>query len=494
MSRMLSIVVLLAILVAIGVIFFRVMSAFLVPVFFAALLAVIFEPLHQRVSEKFGQKSRYLAAGITTLFAGFAVIAPAALIITLAVLEGVALVNQFGDVSVRKRLDNVREQMQLEIPHHDDLRKIESTLSFLDASLSRGETPRVDQATLDNLKARADRLATYIADQKPQTPAADPRPLQSALERLRSATPPGRLEFDLALQSARQEFRDFKLKYLGGPYRAWLKELVNPSHDQIESFREAWLSTKSPLVALTGDTAGALVRTIFGGLILVATLFFLYADGPQMLDTVIKFLPLEERYVRELITEFDRASRAVVLATLLSALAQGLLAGIGYHFAGAGSVFLLTILTAMFAMVPFLGAASVWVSVCLWLYFYEGSATAAIALAIYGTFIVSMADNVIKPLVLHGQSNLHPLLALLSILGGVQALGPIGILVGPMSVVFLQVLVRILHREYKSFESRMETGEPTPEEAEAVPPPEADDVPPQENGFEEDHSASTPSP
>ena len=201
-------------------------------------------------------------------------------------------------------------------------------------------------------------------------------------------------------------------------------------------------------MSITGDTASLAARLVFSTVIMVATLFFLFADGPQLLDACIKFLPLEEHYVRELITEFDRASRAVVLATLLSAAAQGLLAGIGYQFVGMGSVFLLTILTAMFAMVPFLGAASVWVAVCLWLYFYEGRLSAAIGLAIYGTLVVSMIDNIIKPWVLHGQSNLHPLLALLSILGGVQALGPIGILVGPMSVVFLQVLVRIAFSEH----------------------------------------------
>ena len=50
--------------------------------------------------------------------------------------------------------------------------------------------------------------------------------------------------------------------------------------------------------------------------------------------------------------------------------------------------------------------------------------------------VISGIDNLIKPLVLHGQSNLHPLLALLSVLGGVTSLGPIGILVGPMVVVF----------------------------------------------------------
>ena len=63
-----------------------------------------------------------------------------------------------------------------------------------------------------------------------------------------------------------------------------------------------------------------------------------------------------------------------------------------------------------------------------------------------------MADNVIKPYVLHGQSNLHPLLALLSVLGGVATLGPIGILVGPMVVAFLQTLLKILQREMRDLD------------------------------------------
>ena len=98
-------------------------------------------------------------------------------------------------------------------------------------------------------------------------------------------------------------------------------------------------------------------------------------------------------------------------------------------------------------MVPFVGAAAVWVLVCLYLYFYVGYTTAAIVLAIYCLTVVSMIDNVIKPLVLHGQANLHPLLALLSVIGGIQVLGPIGILVGPMLVAFLQALLNMLNKE-----------------------------------------------
>ena len=81
----------------------------------------------------------------------------------------------------------------------------------------------------------------------------------------------------------------------------------------------------------------------------------------------------------------------------------------------------------------------------------QGHPLAAILLAIYCTIVVSGIDNVIKPLILHGQSKLHPLLALLSILGGVQVLGPVGILVGPMLVSFLQALLTMLRKELDSF-------------------------------------------
>jgi len=77
--------------------------------------------------------------------------------------------------------------------------------------------------------------------------------------------------------------------------------------------------------------------------------------------------------------------------------------------------------------------------------------------------VVSSIDNLIKPLVLHGKSRLHPLLALLSVLGGVNALGPIGILVGPMTVAFLQTLLNILHRELSQFDS---DSQPQPSAAE----------------------------
>jgi predicted PurR-regulated permease PerM len=196
---------------------------------------------------------------------------------------------------------------------------------------------------------------------------------------------------------------------------------------------------------------------------MVISLYYFLADGPQMIAAVMHLSPLDPGYEKELLERFGQVSRAVVVATLLSAVVQGSLAGLGYSFAlpREAPVFLLTALTMVTAMVPFVGAAAVWVCVCGWVYLYgervvngetiTGDPWTAAILALYCTIVVSGIDNVIKPFILHGQSKLHPLLALLSILGGVQVLGPVGILVGPMLVSFLQALLNMLRKELDSF-------------------------------------------
>jgi predicted PurR-regulated permease PerM len=121
--------------------------------------------------------------------------------------------------------------------------------------------------------------------------------------------------------------------------------------------------------------------------------------------------------------------------------------GAGFYFAGIGSILLLTALSMLLVLVPVVGAAIVWAPVCLWLAAKDHRPVAGVLLAVYCIAMLTIVDNVFKPWLLHGRSNLHPLLALLSVLGGVRLLGPIGILVGPMVVAFLQTLLNMVHTE-----------------------------------------------
>jgi predicted PurR-regulated permease PerM len=451
MARFVSFLVLVGILVIISIIFFQVMAGFFVPLFLAALLGVVVQPLFRWILAKCGGY-RYLAAGIATTLVALIVLLPIGLVVTTATLEGLSLIDELQLADVRQRLDKLRDDFGLKIPREQDVRHIEAALRAWRERERRGETLNVQPAQVDNLLARVGQISEWIEQHGELKVAADSSELEAQLERLRDAGP-GSVERDEALQLADAEFRKFKRELLGGTYRAWLTEWANPSDEQLDQVRRTILSSSAPVLLQGRDTVVFIAKLVFGTLIMMVALFFLLAEGSRTLEAVIKISPLEEQHVRELAAEFDRACRAIVSATLLSAIAQGLLAGIGFYFCGLrSSVALLMLLTMVLALVPFTGAAAVWIPVALWLYFFQGNVAAAIGLAIYGTIVISGSDNVIKPIVLHGQSKLHPLLALLSVLGGIQALGPIGIIVGPMVVVFLQTLLKILQRELMSLD------------------------------------------
>jgi predicted PurR-regulated permease PerM len=447
MARIVSFLVLIAILVIISIIFFQVMAGFFVPLFLAALLGVVVQPIYRWILARCRGYS-YVAAGITTTLVAVMILLPIGLVVTTATLEGISLIDELQLSDVRLKLDHLRRDFHLQIPYEQDIRHIEATLRNWRDRQRSGEPLAIEPAQVHNLQVRLLHMKDELEKlDNNATLLTDAEEADTQLKAI-AASEPGSVERDDALQQADAAFRKFKRELLGGTYRAWLTELANPTDEQLDTLREKAVATSAPALALGSGTVLRAATLIFGILITLVTLFFLLAEGARMLDAIIKISPLEESHVRELATEFDRACRAIVSATLLSAIVQGLLAGIGFYFCGLrSSVALLTLLTMVLALVPFTGAATVWVPVALYLYFVQHNATAAIGLAVYGAVIISTSDNIIKPLVLHGQSKLHPLLALLSVLGGIQALGPIGIVVGPMVVVFLQTLLKIVQRE-----------------------------------------------
>jgi len=389
-ARIVSFVVLVAILLVIAALFFQVMKQFLLPMFLAVLLAVMFGPLHRWLTVKCQGRNR-LAAGLTTASIILILLMPLLAILLPAFFEGqaiyAAIIKSVGQGSRQAPAGVTEEQNQ-------------AKEARLPQDAAQGEVDRADLGRkAEQNKSGGDALAF-------------------------------------------KRWAATELVKLGD--RAGLELTPDDVEATITAKVQQWLTP----VALSSTQYVA--RLLIGLAVMVIALYYFLADGPGMIRTIMRLSPLDDVYEQQLIDQFGNMTRAVVVATLLSAFVQGLLAGVGFYFAGLQSVFLLMVVTMLLAMVPFVGTPVVWVPACLWLYFYEGRTLAAILLATYCAAVVSTIDNVIKPLVLHGRSNLHPLLALLSVLGGVQALGPIGIFVGPMVVAFLQTLLNMLHRELNS--------------------------------------------
>ncbi len=457
MSRLISFYVLIAITIVFLVLFYRVLAGFFIPLFLSIILVVVFRPLHKWLLVRTKGRVQW-AAGLTTLAILLCLLLPVGIVVMTAGVQGLRFIEQNNAASIGLQLSKLRSSLGLAMPHFGELlRAAGDEVDLLVHDVS--DTALTGQPAV--LAVHAKKLKTHFNDLKQdiilqQGEAWDTTSLDELIELVAKFEPQdsvtGESQAELAL-SIKSKFGILKTDLHGGALPTFLREVTNPTQDDVESLRTKAMEYVRPkLLPVTGATGRVAFQLLFGMLILSLSLYFFLADGPAMIETIQQMLPLDRAYQQELLSDFERTSRAVVLAMLAAAVVQGLTAGVGYVFVGMDYLVLLIMLTTVAALIPFVGPMVVWVPICIYLAFVEQRFLASGLLAVWGLLVVATVDNLVKAAVLHGQSQLHPLLALLSILGGVQALGPIGIVVGPMAVSLLQTLLGIIRREMVHFD------------------------------------------
>lgn len=463
--RLISFLVLIAIIVLSAAMFYQVMASFVLPLFVAAVLCVIFSPLHRYVLRKFKNRLR-LAALATTTVIGLVVLLPLIMTVSIAIVEGSRLASTVTPAVIADNLADLRQKFKLNIPHKSMLLKIEAEIETLTASASvslidQAAQLQIDHQALVNLKSILDEL--HLDSEQHPAAAGHLVELNTAIDSILThlddeVSRDHGSEYLALLVAADNRYNQFKTSLLGGMIHATIVEMVNPSPSELRQYSEHFFDSnlRKQILSVGANTLGFALQLLAGIVIMLVATYFFLIDGARMVQSITKLSPLKQDYEDALIDEFVSISRAVVVATLLSALAQGLLAGLGFWIAGMNYVWMLTVAATFLALVPFIGAASVWLPCAVYLIVFADSTSWGIFLLIWGAGPVSLADNIVKPYILQNKSNLHPMLALLSVVGGVQALGPIGILTGPMVVVFLQTLLNMLHREISSMDGHEE--------------------------------------
>ena len=452
-------------ILVVGALFLKVMAGFFVPLFLAALLVVIFRPVHQWIYRKSGGKPR-LAALSTTFLVLMVVLLPVIAVISVATSQFTSILTHVNFEDLSGTLDRGRAQLGISLEHPQQFRRLDQLTDSLDETedLETGLTLDDDVETILAKINEAQTLVGFLHEnvEGPSTADANAEVAQQMLHEFASVAQEHQDQQDVDLisqVSVKEEFdrksvtasaaiRTWMRVKLGGTFRSQLCLLANPS---AEDFRDLLRSGRELLqprfVSLTSATGNYVGKFLVGLVVLIVAVFFFLIDGSSMIHTLMRLSPLDDAYEERLLLEFDRTSRAVVLASFVSAFAQGILSTIAFWLCGFDSLILLLLVTSLMALVPFLGAASVWVPCAIYLAAVDQRVVPAIALAVFGVAVISTIDNFIKPMVLKGRTTLHPLFALLSVLGGLSVFGPIGIVVGPMVVVFLQTLLEILSHE-----------------------------------------------
>jgi len=203
-----------------------------------------------------------------------------------------------------------------------------------------------------------------------------------------------------------------------------------PADDVMDRATESMGSMAASVAAQAGGVLKNVASFLFSLIIVLFVLFFFLRDGAAVQRVIDRTLPFPTDQRRRLIKQTEDLVSASVSATLLIAVIQGIAGGLAFAALGLRSPVVWGVVMGVASFIPLIGTALVWLPAALWL-LASGSGVRGIVLIAIGALIGNV-DNVVRPLLLSGKSELNGLLVFLSLMGGVSAFGFIGIVLGPL--------------------------------------------------------------
>ncbi|OHA59395.1 MAG: hypothetical protein A2589_00810 [Candidatus Vogelbacteria bacterium RIFOXYD1_FULL_46_19] len=175
----------------------------------------------------------------------------------------------------------------------------------------------------------------------------------------------------------------------------------------------------------------SLLGLILDAFIVAITLFFLLKDGPAFKRSLIHFSPLDDDLDRQIMAKLENTINAVVRSAFVVALIKGGLTALGLVIFDVPNVALWSLAAGLASMIPGVGTALVFVPIIIYM-FFTGGIIPALGLLIWAALIVGLADNILVPYFYSRGVKIHPVLILLSVLGGLAMFGGLGFVFGPL--------------------------------------------------------------
>ena len=216
-------------------------------------------------------------------------------------------------------------------------------------------------------------------------------------------------------------------------------EKLQPLSEQLQPYRNEILQKAGEMVGkvsgflidgLSAATLGT-VNFIFMTLIMLYTMFFFLMDGDKLLMHMLYFVPLKYEDERRILEKFTSVARATLKGTAVIGILQGSFAGLAFAVVGIPSAVFWGAIMTMASIIPSVGSAFIWAPAALILAL-NGQLLSAIGLTVFCAVVVGSLDNLLRPILVGKDTQMHELLIFFSTLGGIVMFGILGIMIGPI--------------------------------------------------------------
>jgi len=228
------------------------------------------------------------------------------------------------------------------------------------------------------------------------------------------------------------------------PYIPWFfRDEPYLGAETIENkFRDAVSAFSGLALGQLGEFGRNVPGSIIGAGLTILTLFFFLRFGPRWVEQVKSALPLEREYSEELMKIIAGTVNAVFRGVIVTAAVQALLAGLAFIVTGSPAPVVLAGVTFIAALIPFVGPVAIWLPVAIFL-IASGRTLAGVGLLLWGTFVVSLVDNFLRPFLIGRETKLPVLWLFLALIGGLRTFGFLGLLLGPIILSLFLACYRI---------------------------------------------------
>lgn len=200
--------------------------------------------------------------------------------------------------------------------------------------------------------------------------------------------------------------------------------------------------------------AGSALNSFIAISIMYFLLYYMFTNRRLFRDTLIEYIPIGRDNLKLLGEDIQEMVRSNALGIPLVAIAQGIVALIGFLIFGIEGPFFWAVVVAIGSMIPFVGNFLGTIPVFI-LTLSSGDTAQAWGILIYGVVIVGLTDNIIRLYVLQRLDNVHPLITLLGVIIGIPLFGFIGLVFGPLLISLFLLVVRIYKKEYSKEDNKL---------------------------------------
>ena len=212
-----------------------------------------------------------------------------------------------------------------------------------------------------------------------------------------------------------------------------------------------------------GAVVGGLAGLVLGFALVLLSMYFFYVEGESITEQLSVLSPLPKRYDREFAAKFKDVIDATFRGQLFTGIAQGFMTGIGLAIAGVPGAGFWGAVAALLSLIPMVGAAAVWVPASIYLVISASMGGhkwwQAIFLIIWGVLFVSLIDNIVRPWAMRGKAQLPAIPLLFAVLGGLQAFGFVGLVIGPLVFSLLMSIIDIYKRSFSAQQGQLSVPE-----------------------------------